>query len=394
MVFGSLVVIVGLMLSIAVHELGHLLAAKRAGARVSEFMIGFGPRLGSFTIGPTRYGLKLLPLGGYVRILGMHAPGKGHDVVETEAEQAVPGTNFYELSTTRKTVILLAGVTANLLLAATLLATVLGVLGLPTATNRIDTVSECSSAAVCTEADEPSPAAAVGITSGDRITGVDATPVESWNELVTALTSYKPGDNVTLIVERDGNERRVDVVLDANPRDPRRAFLGVSPSIVQMRESPRRVPGLVWMQAQQVGGMLTAFPAQVGAAVSASVTGEERNPEGAIGIVGAGRIGAGIGATDQSLAVRLGQLLTLLAGLNVSLAVFNIIPLVPLDGGHVAVAWFEGARRRIARARRRPDPGYADMRRLLPLTYLVVAVFMAASLLLLWADIVNPVTLP
>jgi membrane-associated protease RseP (regulator of RpoE activity) len=393
-VFGLLVFLVGLMASIAVHELGHLLVAKWSGGRVSEFMVGFGPRLASFRVGATRYGLKLLPFGGYVRILGMHAPGKGPDRPETEEERLVPGRDFYELSVPRRTATLLAGVFANLVFAAVLLLVVLVGIGVPRATASLQQVSVCAET-VCTPSSPLSPAATAGLQPGDRIVSLGGVMVADWDELSGLIRSLEPGSVVDVdVLTADGVARSVTVTLAANPSAPDSAFLGVTPAVELVRDSPGRVPSLLADQVVSVTSVLTEFPARVGEAFSSSLSGEERDPSGAVGIVGAGRIGAELGGGDLPLSVRLGQLLALLAGLNVSLAVFNLIPLLPLDGGHVAVVWFEGLRRRLARLRKRPDPGPVDMRRLMPVTYSVIALLITSSLLLLWADLVNPISLP
>jgi membrane-associated protease RseP (regulator of RpoE activity) len=392
--FGLLVFLVGVMCSIAIHELGHLWAAKRAGARVSEFMVGFGPRLLSFKKGHTSYGLKLLPFGGYVRILGMHAPGKGFDRPESESEAAVPGTDFYRLSVTRRTAILLAGVTMNFLFAALLLLVVLVGFGLPRASNTVSVVSSCVSATTCTDLDPVSPARSAGLLPGDQVVSIDDRPVGEWGDLTAVLAERRPGDVVELAIVSGEGERVVDVELTEHPLFPGRGFLGVSPEVVFVSESPTRVVPLLGEQSRMVAGTLAGFPARVYSAFTSTLTGTERDPAGAVSIVGAGRLGAELGSGEEPLRARLGQLLVLLAGLNVSLAVFNLIPLVPLDGGHVAVTWFEGIRSRLARLRGRPDPGHIDHRRLLPLTQLVVAFVILSSLALIFADIANPISLP
>jgi membrane-associated protease RseP (regulator of RpoE activity) len=393
-VLGLVVFFVGVMLSIAVHELGHLVAAKRSGARVSEFMVGFGPRLLSFKRGDTRYGLKLLPFGGYVRILGMHAPGRGFDRAETEEEQAILGTDFWRLGTVRRSVTLLAGVTANFLLAAVLLLVVLVGLGLPSASSTVSTISPCVSTSTCASGDTPSPAVSAGLMAGDTLLAIEGTAAASWVELLDLLAAHRPGDRVTLTVDRDGNRLELPAVLAESPAVPGRAYLGITPSITFEADSASRVGPLLWTQTRLVASTVVGFPGRVFSAFSSTMTGAERDPAGAVSLVGAGRIGAELGGADAPLRARIGQLLVLLAGLNVSLAVFNLIPLVPLDGGHVVIVWFEGLRSRLARWRRRADPGPIDYRRLMPITQLVVVFFITASLLLVFADIANPIPAP
>ena len=394
MVMGVAVFFFGLLVSIALHELGHLLAAKRVGARVSEFMVGFGPSLVAFRLGHTRYGLKLLPFGGYVRILGMRAPDPlSPTTSETDHERSVPGRDFYQLSTPRRVVTMLAGPFANLVFAGALLLFVLSVLGVPAASTSVGSVRACA-AESCVTGLPASPAQAAGFLPGDKIVAIDVRAVDSWEDISRAIAATSPGREMVVEVSRDGKPVTLRPVVAANPQRPGTGYLGVTPQVALKQQTPARVPGLLWTQAGQVVHALSDFPVRVAQTFDDAMRGEPRRADGPVGIVGVGRIGADIGAVDASLAVRLGQLLVLLAGLNVSLAIFNLIPLLPLDGGHVALAVFESLRSRLARLRRRPEPGPVDPRRLLMVTQLVVVFFITSSLLLLFADLVNPIQLP
>ena len=390
---GILVFLVGLFVSIAVHEAGHMVAALRSGGRVSEFMVGFGPSIVSFKRGHTRYGLKAIPFGGYVRILGMRPSGQG-DPAETEEEKAVPGEDFYRLSTPRRTVTLLAGPFANLLLAGVLLTFVVSVLGIPAASSRVGVVRECVSAVACSAEDSASPALLAGLQVGDKIVALDGVSVSSWDAISEGISSRTPGDTLEITIESDGVTRTVKTLLAANPTAPDAALLGISPWIVSERRAPTMVPGLLIEQSRSVLIAVLGFPVRVLETFGDSLRGEERDPAGPIGLVGVGRIGADIGDAPAPMSTRLGQLLVLLAGLNVSLGVFNLIPLLPLDGGHIALTWFETLRSRLARMRRHADPGPVDMRRLMPLTNIVIAFFIVSTVLLLFADVVNPVHMP
>ena len=390
---GVLVFVVGLFVSIAVHEAGHMLLARKSGGRVSEFMVGFGPTVLSFKRGHTRYGLKAIPFGGYVRILGMRPAGQG-EPAETEEERAVPGRNFYELSAPRRTATLLAGPFSNIVLAGLLLTVVVSVLGVPAASSRVGVVRECVTSAVCAADDPASPALLAGVQVGERIVALDGVEVSSWDAVVAGISSRAPGDVLEITLESGEGSRTVKALLAPNPASPGSALLGVSPEIVSVREAPTMVPGLLLEQSRNVLGAVLGFPIRVLETFAGTLRGEERDPAGPVGLVGVGRIGADIGDAPAPMNTRMGQLLVLLAGLNVSLGVFNLIPLLPLDGGHIALTWFEAARSRLARLRRRVDPGPVDMRRLLPLTNLVVAFFIVSTLLLVFADLVNPIRLP
>ncbi len=390
--FGVIVFLLGLFVSIAAHEAGHMFAARKSGGRVSEFMVGFGPSLLTFKRGHTRYGLKAIPFGGYVRILGMRPAGQG-EAPESEEERAVPGKDFHLLSAPRRTATLLAGPFANLVLAALLLATVVSVLGVPAASTRIGVVRECL-VATCTSGDESSPALAAGIREGERVVELDGVPVDSWEEISSGIAARKPGEDVRITLESGSGRRSVRATLAENPASPGSGVLGISPAVESVRRPPTMVPRLLLEQSRSVLGAVLGFPLRVLETFGGTLRGEERDPAGPIGLVGVGRIGADIGDAPAPVSTRLGQLLVLLAGLNVSLGVFNLIPLLPLDGGHIALTWFEAARSRLARLRRRTDPGPVDMRKLMPLTNLVVAFFIVSTLLLVFADLVNPIRLP
>lgn len=390
---GVLIFLVGLFVSIAVHEAGHMLVARRSGGRVSEFMVGFGPKIVSFKRGHTRYGLKAIPFGGYVRILGMRPPGQG-EPLETEDEKAVPGEDFYRLSAPRRTATLLAGPFSNLLLAGLLLTFVVSVLGVPAASSRIGVVRECVSSAACSPGDQASPAALAGLKAGDAVVAIDGTPVSSWVEIVDGIAARSPGDVLEVTVESGGSRRTVRTLLASNPATPDAAILGISPEIVAERRAPTMVPRLLLEQSRSVLGAVLGFPVRVLETFGDALRGAERDPAGPVGLIGVGRIGADIGDAPAPMNTRLGQLLVLLAGLNVSLGVFNLVPLLPLDGGHIALTWFETSRSRLARMRRRADPGPVDMQRLMPLTNLVVAFFIVSTLLLVVADVVNPIRMP
>jgi len=390
---GVVVFLVGLFVSIAVHEAGHMITARRFGGRVSAFMVGFGPNILSFKRGHTRYGLKAIPFGGYVRILGMRPPGQG-EPVETEEERSVPGKDFYRLSAPRRTATLLAGPFSNLLLAGLLLTFVVSVLGVPAASSRVGVVRECVAAPVCSPDGKASPAALAGLKAGDEIVALDGAPVSSWEEIAVSIAARTPGDVLEVTLVADGEQRTVRALLAENPAAPDSAMLGISPEIVSERRAPTMVPRLLLEQSRNVLGAVLGFPVRVLETFGDSLRGEERDPAGPVGLVGVGRIGADIGDAPAPMNTRLGQLLVLLAGLNVSLGVFNLIPLLPLDGGHIALTWFETLRSRVARMRRRTDPGPVDMRRLMPVTNLVVAFFIVSTLLLVFADVVNPIRMP
>lgn len=431
---GVLILAVGLVVSIALHEIGHLVPAKKFGVKVPQYMVGFGPTLWSRTIRGTEYGVKALPLGGYVRMVGMYPPGRGvvaprsrrdgRPTLVEEARQAAleeigPGEEhraFYRLTVPRKLVVMLGGPVMNLLIAAVFMAVIVVGIGLPQYTSTLGAVQECvpadSSQSDCAAADPASPGAEAGLRPGDEIVRWGSVEVSGWEDISGAIADGGSGAT-TVVVDRDGErltlqvtpqltERPVvdaagDAVVDANgrPRLEERPFVGIGPSFDLVRQPITTVPGLVWQTFTGTVEVVLTLPQRLVDVAQAAFGTEERDP-GVVGLVGVGRFAGEIASVDgegYGLAERSADMMSLLVSLNMALFVFNLIPLLPLDGGHIAGALWEGTRRKVARLRERPDPGPVDTARLLPLTYGVVAVLLGMSVLLAYADIVNPLSL-
>ncbi|MBU4215534.1 MAG: site-2 protease family protein [Actinobacteria bacterium] len=435
-VVGVLVSLVVVLASIALHEVGHMVPAKRFGVRVSQYMVGFGPTLWSRTRGETEYGLKAIPLGGYVRLVGMYPTGDAvgaseprgwagrlaADAREASAEEIRPGEDgraFYRLSTPKKLVVMFGGPVMNLVIAFVLMAIALVGIGVEGPTLTVGDVKQCvlpataTSQTTCTSDDAVSPAALAGVQDGDTIASWDGKQVSTWAELVTAIRASGT-DPVPVVVDRDGSRVELTVtpvlrsqtavdtagnaVTDASGAAvvTQSSYIGIAPLSAMARQSIWSVPGAVADTTRQTAAIVLTLPERVWQVAYSTFTGQPRDATSVIGIVGVGRIagevasvqGAGI---DDSL--RIFSLLQMLAALNVSLFVFNMIPLPPLDGGHIAAALWEGARRQVARVRGRTRPRPADTARLMPLSYAMFVVLGGMGLLLVWADIVNPVRL-
>lgn len=434
---GVLILVVVLLASIALHELGHMVPAKAFGVRVNQYMVGFGPTLWSRTRGETEYGIKGIPLGGYVRLAGMYPPAGAvgdppadggwavrlaADAREASAEEVPAGEEeraFYRLSTPKKITVMLGGPVMNLVIAAVLLAIAYVGIGIPGPTTTVQAVSACVPAAgatasqACTAADQPGPGAAAGVQAGDRIVSFGGTAITSWDQLTTLIRAAG-GHTVPMVVERAGHQVTLQVtpavtqrpVLDANgipvtgangqALTEQAGFLGVTATEATQRASLLSIPGLVANRTWATIKVVATLPVQAYQVLHETLTGQPRGSSSIVGIVGVGRFAGDIASaqgTGINWGLKAAGLLEMLAALNLSLFVFNLIPLPPLDGGHVAAALWEGLKRQAARVRRLPKPRVADTARLVPLAYTVFAILGVLGVMLIWADIVNPVSI-
>ena len=436
---GVIVFVTAILVSIGLHEFGHLIPAKKFGGKVTQWFIGFGPTVWSRQVGETEYGVKAIPLGGYVKIVGMLPPGAEQLVDETSYDEdgnpvhRVRKSNtgmftqlisdaraaewehvkvedadrlFYKLKWWQKVVVMAGGPTVNIAIALAIFAPVFATYGNP-GDLRVDpvvaSVPPCvvpieETARACKPSDPETPAYAAGIQPGDRFLEFNGSPVTTWDQLQADIRANKDGvAEITLL--RDGEQVTVSTNTTVQLRPTSATdgelvqvgFLGVEP------EAHLATGGLGYTLGQ-MGGMtvdtvqaLGQLPVKVWGVAKAIVGVEERAADSPVSIVGGGRFAGETAAhEDFPLVDKLVFLLMLIAGFNFFIGMFNFLPLLPLDGGHIAGALYEAVRRAFARLRGRPDPGYVDVAKLLPVAYVVGAAMLVMGVVLIVGDLVVP----
>ncbi|MBN9156169.1 RIP metalloprotease [Microbacterium sp.] len=434
---GLLFVLVGLGVSIALHELGHLVPAKLFGVHVGQYMIGFGPRLFSKKIGETEYGVKALPIGGFISMSGMYPPSaedtdgaasesrsRGafrsliQDARAANDETIDPqraGRVFYLLPVWKRIIVMFGGPFMNLVLAIVVFTILLSGIGVQQGTTTIASLSECvlpagSTQTSCTSSDPVAPAAEAGVKPGDRIVSVGGTAVSTFAE-ASAIIQASPGKTLPLVVERGG----ADVTLQLTPVAAQRqqvdgngrpvvddkghtvvrtvGYAGISAQLAYVQQPIGAGFEQAMTNAGSVVQLIGTLPVRLWDVGVSLVTGTPRDPNGPLSVVGVGRIAGEVAAADAPVLNRFAVLLSLMGSLNIALFVFNLIPLLPLDGGHIVVALWDGLKRAWAKLFRRPPPAPVDATRLVPLTIVVAGLLIAMGALLIVADLVRPVTI-
>ena len=375
---GILAFVVALLLSVMVHEFGHYITARKYGMWVSEFFVGFGKRIWSVQRGETEFGVKAIPAGGYCKIEGM-SPNDEMPIGQEERA-------FYKASSGKKLVVLGAGSFLHFVLGFVLLFTLFAGIG----TNQV--------LPVINEVVPNSAAQAAGIQVGDEIVSINGKRVTEWYKDVQVIRESQ-GKELSLVLNRNGEE--ISLTASARLTDldgTKRYVLGIvndvglkrSGLLVSIKNSATVTKGFLTESVKSLGKLPEKIPALWGA----TVRGEERDANGLVGVVGVARVsGEAVGSDKLTPMERLATFVLIVASLNIFVGVFNLLPILPLDGGHMAVAIADSIRAFFARLRGRPRPAPIDVTVLTPITMVVFVVLATLTLLLLVADVINPVTL-
>jgi len=426
---GVVIFVIAILASIALHELGHLVWAKKFGGKVTQYFVGFGNTLWSRKVGETEYGIKSIPLGGYVKIVGMLPPDEqGHlrqtntgmftqlvaDARAAERELVGEGDEdrlFYRMAWWKKVIVMAAGPSVNIAIAFVIFAALFATYG-----NLNDRVIETTVAEVqpcvvpaseedraCRPSDPASPAAIAGLQPGDTFVSFNGVTITDWRHVQQVIRENDSGA-AEIVVLRDGERLTLTTntlvrpmntsIDDPEQREPV-GFLGVVPHHYLQTGGIGYTVGQMGEMTVATLDALAHLPVKVWGVGRAIVGLEERAADSPVSIVGGGRL-AGETAAHEGFPVleKTVLLLMLIGAFNFFIGMFNFVPLLPLDGGHIAGALYEALRRGWARLRRRPDPGFVDVAKALPVAYVVAAAFIVMSIVLIVGDLVVPLHIP
>jgi membrane-associated protease RseP (regulator of RpoE activity) len=392
---GWVIFIVALLLSVMLHETGHFVLAKKFGMKVTRYFVGFGPTIWSTWRGDTEYGIKALPLGGFVKIVGMHS-------LDDPDDPADEARSFRSHPAWQRILVLCAGSAMHFLLALVLVfGLALGVGIANDNVTQLGTISPCVPASLtaydngtCTASDRVSPAKLAGLRVGDVVTAFDGRPVSNFTQLTDLIRPLPPGTPVTITVRRNGKLVNLHTNL-ANVKGRSGSYLGIAPAVVFQVASPLGAidyAGTTFGQvlagsAQAVAALPAALPKLFSKDRSSTAAGQVSS------VVGAAEATGAEVASNAGWQYKVSFVVLIIASLNIFVGAFNLLPLLPLDGGHIAAIIYERIRAWLARLRGRPDPGLADMSKLLPVSFSLFAILIFFSVVLVLADIVNPISL-
>jgi membrane-associated protease RseP (regulator of RpoE activity) len=388
---GVLAFVVALLLSVMIHEAGHYLTARKFGMKVTEFFLGFGQKIWSTRRGETEFGIKAIPAGGYCRIVGMSSR---EELSEADQDRA-----FIKAGVGQRLIVLGAGSFLHFVIGFVLLLILFLSVGVTSVTSTVEKVSECipqKATEVCSAKSTPSPAKNVGILAGDKIIRVDGKSYKDWSDVVTVIRA-SAGKELNITIERNGVP--IEIAVTPASRDVNGKVIGVLGVVNKVGtityapvDSIYRAGKFTGQILQNSVTSLISLPTKIPNLISQTFGGEKRDAEGLVGVVGVARV-SGETANTKALTVRekIATFILIIASLNLFVGMFNLLPLLPLDGGHMAVAIVDGIRNFLARRRGLAKPEPFDVERLTPITMVVFVLMASLSILLLAADIFNPI---
>lgn len=400
------VIVFGIALSIALHELGHFLPAKKFGVPATEYFIGFSKTLWSTKRGETEYGIKLIPMGGFTQIQGMFpAKPEGRtdkhfkSIVEGAREASSEGMQkfdesraFYNLTFGKKILIMAGGTLTNLVLGLICFLVAFTLIGAPSPTTTLKTVVQCqtqltdpSASDECSYVDE-APAYKSGLRPGDMILRVNGQDVQQWASLQQLIAESGSSD-LEITAQRGDADKNFTV--DAVEIDG--AYkVGISPETAPKHLSPLESLNITWQTITGTAKAILGIPVGMFDAVRSLVTNQERQERNLVSVIGVGQIAVASEKATDDFGQKVANIFSILGSLNIALFVLNLIPLLPLDGGHSANAIYEALKRLVFRLRKLPRPGPADLARSQPLAYIIYGLLILMFIIMVLADIFHP----
>jgi membrane-associated protease RseP (regulator of RpoE activity) len=388
---GVVIFVLALLVSVMLHETGHFVMAKRFHMKATKYFVGFGQTLWSRQRGETEYGIKVLPLGGFVKIIGMTSL--------EEVDPADEARSFRRQPAWQRAIVLVAGSFMHFALAFVLLFILAVGIGVPN-TPTIGAISHCLpqtvkalNAGVCARGLPNSPAGQAGLRAQDKIVAIAGRPVSNWTQVGNVIRVQPAGHPVAVVVDRAGKRLTLSVTPGTVP-GRKGSYLGIDDQLFQ-RVGP--VSGVTYAGStfaeviEQSGQAAAKLPA----AIPDLFAKDRSKTAGAnvSSIVGAADDAGQVVQAGGGWQFTVSALLLIVISLNIFVGAFNLLPLLPLDGGHLAIVFYERIRAWLARLRGRPDPGMVDLQKLIPVSVGVFAVLVGLGLVLIAADIVNPVHL-
>ncbi|MDR0950096.1 MAG: M50 family metallopeptidase [Candidatus Ancillula sp.] len=397
-----ILIILGIAISIALHELGHLIPAKIFHVPVTEYFIGFGPTLFAKKVGETLCGVKLIWLGGYTKIVGMFpnknigikhsklgiAWDKRFENIITSARQEsldevtsdIEPRAFYNLTCGKKIVVMLGGILTNLFLGFLCFVLAFTVIG---GSQPVPTVEKMSAVTGTVE-----PAKEAGLEVGDKIIKINDTQIDNWQKLLDTVNGLKSPD-AKIVYERNGEEKETTIHAE---KDMNGAYkFGIQAATEPIHATLGESAAITLSTTLMTAAAIVTIPVQLFNTIKTLLTGGERSSS-LVSIVGLGEVAVASTTQGESTpAQKFAGIVSLIGSLNIALFIFNLIPLLPFDGGQAVNAIYEGLKRGIAKIRKKPRPAPSDLARSMPVSYFVWGILIIMSIILILADIVNPI---